>query len=317
MFFWSKPPYRIGALLEVVDLVSEKDFIACAIDAPLTFIPQSKKWRLSDIELRCLLDKDFKNWVQSPNSMQAVPLRAQQLTSLILPYVSTIIETHPRSSLAFILNKKNEALKRYKTSLKHLNKLKELIFNRLSSLLNTSFTMSAKEIETDGALDAFICALISFIYIKDYKRLYKLPLGAGARGFAPFYVFKPSHYKKKQKIRYTAGNLGDILKHSWLLAIAEWLLRETSKFSYVDTFCGFPIYPTQAKVILYFEERLKNLDLYKFQKPYLLNGQYAGSAHLVKLLCTKKKKPYIIDIYDKEPEPPRLMRPFFKSHLCL
>ena len=96
---WLKPPYKIEALSEIVNLIKNKDFICCAIDAPLSFSPQTKKWRWADIELRCLLEKDIKNWVQSPNSMQAVPLRAQQLASLMLPYVGAIIETHPRSSL--------------------------------------------------------------------------------------------------------------------------------------------------------------------------------------------------------------------------
>ena len=316
--FWSRPPYKIEALSEIVNLVKNKDFICCAIDAPLSFTPQTKKWRLCDIELRCLLDKDIKNWVQSPNSMQAVPLRAQQLASLILPYVGALIETHPRSSLFFILKEKSESLKKYKTSFKYLRQLTNKVFDYIPRLLNIDFVISPKEIKTDGALDALICALMAFLYIKDYHLLYKLSLGEEVHGFAPFYIFAPHSKKKSPKLKYVSGNLGDILKHSWLLTIAEELLKKTHHFCYADTFCGFPIYQTSAKVVLYFEERLKTSFLYKLQRPYLQNGQYAGSAHLIKLLCTKKKKSYTIDFYDKNPQALKAYEVFFqKSALAL
>ena len=299
---WLKPPYKIEALSEIVNLIKNKDFICCAIDAPLSFSPQTKKWRWADIELRCLLEKDIKNWVQSPNSMQAVPLRAQQLASLMLPYVGAIIETHPRSSLFFMLTEKSESLKKYKSSFKYLRQLTNKVFTYVPQLLNIDFAISPKEIKTDGALDALICALIAFLYIKRYHLLYKLSLGEEVYGFGPFYIFAPSSKKKISKLKYIPGNLGDVLKHSWLLTIADELLKKTTYFRYVDTFCGFPIYQTSAKVVLYFEEKLKTSFLYKLQRPYLQNCQYAGSAHLIKLLCRNKKKPYSVDFYDKNPQ---------------
>ena len=105
--------------------------------------------------------------------MQAVPLRAQQLASLILPYVGALIETHPRSSLFFILKEKSESLKKYKTSFKYLRQLTNKVFDYIPRLLNIDFVISPKEIKTDGALDALICALMAFLYIKDYHLVYK------------------------------------------------------------------------------------------------------------------------------------------------
>jgi len=312
--FWQKPPYQIKALGEILEIVRNKDFICCAIDAPLSFSLQAQKWRLSDIALRCFLRREEKNWVQSPNSMQAVPLRGQQLASLIKPYIGTIIETHPRSSLAFMLNERSELLKTYKTSSKALQRLRKEVFNALPSLLDISLKIPQAGIKTDGGLDAFICALIAFLYIKDYNQIYKLPLEKDLRGFAPFYVFRPTFAPKMVKqVKYTPGNWGDVLKHSWLIAITKWLLKQTPFFRYADTFCGFPLYQTEPKVVWRFEEILRHLPLYKVQRPYLQNCQYVGSSYLVKLLCESKRKQYLIDFYDKNLQAVRAYETLFQK----
>ncbi|HDD44851.1 MAG TPA: DUF429 domain-containing protein [Candidatus Desulfofervidus auxilii] len=295
--FLEIPPYQIAALDEILNLVQKKVFLGCAIDAPLTYSSSTRKWRISDIALRCLL-KENKNWVQSPNSMQAVPLRAQQLVSFISPYVGSIIETHPRASLFFMLEKE-PLLKKYKTSPNALKILIEKTLAILPKVLNVEIKILPETIVSDGALDAFICAIIAFLYFYMPDKLYRLPLENNLRGIGPFYIFKPSCLEEPLEIKYTPGNYGDVLKQSWLIAIVNWLLKYTKHFHYADTFCGFPIYKTKPEIILSFEERWSYLPLYHLQKSYLKNCQYAGSAWLVKEICEKKKKDYCIDFYDK------------------
>jgi len=45
----------------------------------------------------------------------------------------------------------------------------------------------------------------------------------------------------RSAVRYRAGNLGDLLKHGWLVEIVRFLhrLKTGEPLRYADTFCGF------------------------------------------------------------------------------
>ena len=58
------------------------------------------------------------------------------------------------------------------------------------------------------------------------------------------------------KVKYNAANIGDLLKHSWLIEVTEFLSKHLSSklFKYADTFCGFKEYEIEG----FFKERLIN-----------------------------------------------------------
>ena len=103
------------------------------------------------------------------------------------------------------------------------------------------------------------------------------------------------------KVKYNAANIGDLLKHSWLIEVTEFLSKQLPSvpFKYADTFCGFKEYEIED----FFKERLINqfqqTKLYEIQKEYLERNRYLGSAGIVRKLLGDRVK---IDIFDANPD---------------
>ena len=103
------------------------------------------------------------------------------------------------------------------------------------------------------------------------------------------------------KVKYNAANTGDILKHSWLIEVTEFLRKQlpSDPFKYADTFCGFKEYEIED----FFKERLINqfqqTKLYEIQREYLDRNKYLGSAGIVRKLMGHRVQ---IDLFDTNPD---------------
>ena len=103
------------------------------------------------------------------------------------------------------------------------------------------------------------------------------------------------------KVKYNAANIGDLLKHAWLIEVTEFLSKQlpSEPFKYADTFCGFKEY----EIADFFKERLINqfqkTKLYEIQKEYLERNRYLGSVGIVRKLLGDRVK---IEIFDANPD---------------
>jgi 23S rRNA A2030 N6-methylase RlmJ len=103
------------------------------------------------------------------------------------------------------------------------------------------------------------------------------------------------------KVKYNAANIGDLLKHSWLIEVADFLSKQlpSEPFKYADTFCGFKEY----EIADFFKERLTNqfqkTKLYEIQKEYLERNRYLGSVEIVRKLLGDRVQ---IEIFDANPD---------------
>lgn len=103
--------------------------------------------------------------------------------------------------------------------------------------------------------------------------------------------------KHAGNVRYNPGNLGDLLKHGWLVEIVGFLHRHTSggPLRYADTFCGFPEYDIGGDFTERIRERFHVLNFRKLQEPFLVRGKYAGSVTLAGLAAEGRLRPCIYD----------------------
>jgi len=103
------------------------------------------------------------------------------------------------------------------------------------------------------------------------------------------------------KVKYNAANIGDLLKHSWLIEVTAFLSKQfpTEPFRYADTFCGFKEYEIEN----FFKERLINqfsqTKLYGIQKEYLERNRYLGSSGIGRKLLGNRVQ---INIFDTNPD---------------
>jgi hypothetical protein len=106
--------------------------------------------------------------------------------------------------------------------------------------------------------------------------------------------------KHAGKVRYTPGNLGDLLKHGWLVEIVRFLHRHNAggPLRYADTFCGFPEYDIGGEFTERIRERFHAPNLRKLQEPFLARGKYAGSVTLASLAAEGRLRSFI---YDTDP----------------
>ena len=104
--------------------------------------------------------------------------------------------------------------------------------------------------------------------------------------------------KHAGKVRYTPGNLGDLLKHGWLVEIVRFLHRQQAAepLRYADTFCGYPEYDIDDAFAERIRERFHVLNFRKLQEPFLARGKYAGSVTLAELAAEGRLRPCIYDI---------------------
>lgn len=103
------------------------------------------------------------------------------------------------------------------------------------------------------------------------------------------------------KVRYKPGNLGDLLKHGWLVEIVGFLHRLNSgrPIRYADSFCGFAEYDIDDEMAGRIRDRFHILPFQQLQEPFLARGKYAGSVTLARLAA----EGYIrASIYDINPE---------------
>ena len=89
----------------------------------------------------------------------------------------------------------------------------------------------------------------------------------------------------ESKVRYNPGNLGDLLKHGWLVEIVRFLrrLKGGEPLHYADTFCGFAEYDVGDEVARRIRDRFHVLTFRRLQETFLARGKYAGSVTLARL----------------------------------
>lgn len=105
-------------------------------------------------------------------------------------------------------------------------------------------------------------------------------------------------------LKYDPGNLGDILKHCWLIEIIDWLSgKKEGIFRYADSFCGcFEYEVISAQVSRRFSEILKDTRLFRLQHQWLRRGAYLGSAALAQKVLKEKGIASKISVFDREAE---------------
>jgi hypothetical protein len=116
----------------------------------------------------------------------AVPVRGQLLAGALRPIVGTILETHPRADLLFGLGKNALPwIKTYKGGRQTGSEVKSIW-----DLWSERFSIHWDDVpETDGALDALVCATNAYLYHHQPDQLLKLhDTSEGTQGYGPFYV---------------------------------------------------------------------------------------------------------------------------------
>jgi len=183
-------PFKGVSLKEILDFVIKERVLVTAIDAPLSFSPFIEKgYRKADLVLRELLPGKKKSWVLSYHALMGIPLRGFLLARGLSPYCGAILETHPRASLYFLLPEPQKALsEKYKKG--GLEK-EEALF--LEEFFKEKFGLAVpfSLFEKDDLVDALLCALTGYFYLKNPEKLHFLPQEEGLSGFGPFVVLKP------------------------------------------------------------------------------------------------------------------------------
>ena len=102
----------------------------------------------------------------------------------------------------------------------------------------------------------------------------------------------------RREVLYNPGNLGDLLKHGWLVEIVRFLRRQKAgePVLYADTFCGFPEYDIGEKAAQRIRERFHILPFRRLQEPFLARGKYAGSVTLARLAADGHLRAFLYDI---------------------
>ena len=101
----------------------------------------------------------------------------------------------------------------------------------------------------------------------------------------------------EKKVRYNPGNLGDLLKHGWLVEIVRFLhrLKAREPLRYADTFCGFAEYDIQDELAQRIRDRFHVLAFRRLQEHFLDRGKYAGSVTLAGLAAEGNLRAFLFD----------------------
>jgi 23S rRNA A2030 N6-methylase RlmJ len=104
-----------------------------------------------------------------------------------------------------------------------------------------------------------------------------------------------------RKVQYNPGNLGDLLKHGWLVEIVRFLHQQKSgqPIRYADSFCGFAEYDIGDEMAQRIRDRFHVLSFQALQEPFLARGKYAGSVTLATLAADGHLRASIYDINPK------------------
>ncbi len=192
----SLPEAHPVELFEIVRFSVENPVLGVAIDAPLTFGWRDRRgFRESDRRLRTLLKEKggSPGWVVSYHVLRAVPVRGHVLAEALAPLVGTLLETHPRASLFWILPPEKRTLVRsYKNPGIPERKRREAQKALWRYLCETHHLAGPGPPEVnDGLVDALVCALTVFFFHHHPERLLFLPREPGAHGRGPFVVMAP------------------------------------------------------------------------------------------------------------------------------
>lgn len=182
---WAHPE---GSTLVGIRASADKDnVVAVAIDAQLTgAISEERGFRSSDEEIRRSLPGKYRNWVASANSLMAVPVRGRMLADALAPSVPTIIETHPRACLWFMLGAD------YSADIENYKKGSDTgqACARLAAAWRERFRIDGvRDLNCDGAVDALVCATVAYAIFHEPKLVRKLAnTSADRRGRGPFCI---------------------------------------------------------------------------------------------------------------------------------
>ena len=102
----------------------------------------------------------------------------------------------------------------------------------------------------------------------------------------------------EKKVRYNPGNLGDLLKHGWLVEIVRFLHQQKKgrPILYADSFCGFAEYDIDDEMAGRIRDRFHILPFQQLQEPFLARGKYAGSVTLARHAAEGNIRAFIYDI---------------------
>lgn len=188
-FDQSQPKAQVSkrTLKEIVDFSRSRAVLGSAIDAQLTWaLHENKGLRSSDWHLRELLGSEREDWVASQNSLSAVPVRGRQIAEYMAPSVGTVLETHPRACLYLWRPDLECEIDRYKGPDSDPSAIGCLWKEWVDSF---GIIPPCTEHETDGAVDALVCATIAALFHRCPNTLCMLPHeGEELRGFGPFVV---------------------------------------------------------------------------------------------------------------------------------
>jgi hypothetical protein len=106
--------------------------------------------------------------------------------------------------------------------------------------------------------------------------------------------------EKVKSVRYRVGNLGDLLKHSWLIEILSFLKKQKGRasFYYADAFSGFDEYGIGEGQAERIRKHLLLSPLFEIQKGALSRERYLGSVSIArKVLGTSGR----LSVFDTNP----------------
>ncbi len=107
-------------------------------------------------------------------------------------------------------------------------------------------------------------------------------------------------FEKIKSVRYRAGNIGDLLKHSWLIEILSFLKKQKagSPFHYADTFCGFDEYSIGKGQAERIRMQLSRSPLLTIQRRALLRDRYLGSVSIARKILGSYGR---LSVFDTNP----------------
>jgi len=103
-----------------------------------------------------------------------------------------------------------------------------------------------------------------------------------------------------KSVRYRVGNIGDLLKHSWLIEILSFLKKKRAKpLCYADTFSGFDEYGIGGGQAERISKHLSRSPLFTIQKKALSRDRYLGSVSIARKVLGPAAR---LEVFDRNPK---------------
>ena len=104
-----------------------------------------------------------------------------------------------------------------------------------------------------------------------------------------------------KSVRYRVGNIGDLLKHSWLIEILAYLKKQkaASPFYHADTFSGFVDYRIGRGLSDRIKNRLSRSPLFRIQENALRQDRYYGSVTIARKVLGSSAR---LEVFDRNPK---------------